>query len=68
MTPGEISADWLSAALAPRFPGLRVTGVEVVDAHTGTTGRARLRLRHAGAPGAPDTLFVKLPPEDPAQR
>jgi hypothetical protein len=67
MTPDEISADWLSEVLAPRFPGVRVAGVEILDAHAGTTGRARLRLRHAGAP-APDSVFVKLPPADPRQR
>jgi hypothetical protein len=68
MSPADISAEWLSQVLGPRFPGLRVTGVEILDAHAGTTGRARLRLRHAGAPGAPDTVFVKLPPADPGQR
>ena len=41
-------------------------GVEVVDAHSGTTGRARLRVR--GDSGLPDTVFVKLQPFQPAQR
>jgi len=67
-TPAEITPDWLSAALAGRFPGLEVTKVEVLDHHAGTTGRARLAVECAKDVGLPPTLFAKLPPDDPAQR
>ena len=33
-----------------------------------TTGRARIRVRYAGEPRGPDSLFVKLPPFDAAGR
>ena len=57
----ELTPAWLSEAL-----GAAVDGVEVLDAHSGTTGRARLRLR--GASGLPDTVFVKLQPNLAEQR
>lgn len=57
----EITPAWLGAAL-----GADVGAVEVVDAHSGTTGRAKIRVR--GAAGVPETLFVKLQPFDADQR
>jgi hypothetical protein len=57
----ELTPVWLSEAL-----GLAVQGVEVIDAHSGTTGRARVRLR--GADSLPDTVFVKLQPFPPEQQ
>jgi len=42
-----------------------IAGVEVVDAHSGTTGRAKIRVDSGGA--LPDTLFVKLRPFDDEQ-
>ncbi len=68
MAPDEIGPRWLSRALGQRFPGVRVSRVEVVDAHAGTTGRAKLRLGYEADAGAPEHVFVKLPPGDPAQR
>ncbi len=68
MTPEEIGPAWLSRALEKRFPGVRVARVEVTDAHAGTTGRARLRVAYDEGAGAPEQVFVKLPPSDPAQR
>ncbi|MDJ0853348.1 MAG: phosphotransferase, partial [Myxococcota bacterium] len=68
MTPEEIGPEWLSRALAARFPGVRASRVEVVDAHAGTTGRAKLRVAYDDAAEAPERVFVKLPPGDPAQR
>jgi hypothetical protein len=61
----ELTPAWLAAALdAP------VVGVEVLESHSGTTGRARLGLSYAAgaAPGAPASVFVKLAPFDLAQR
>lgn len=57
---GDLTPAWLSAAL-----GESVRAVEVLDAHSGTTGRARVRLH---ADGLPETLFVKLQPFTPEQR
>ena len=64
MIPGavdELDARWFSEVL-----DRPVTGVEVLDAHSGTTGRARLRL--SGGADVPDSIFVKLQPFTPEQR
>ena len=45
--------------------GSTVDAVQVLDSHSGTTGRARLALRGAGVP---PSVFVKLAPFDAAQR
>lgn len=73
--PRELPVDsigltpaWLSAALAQRFPGVRVDAVEVLDATERTNHHLRLGLRYAVRAGAPDTLFCKLPPRDPEHR
>jgi hypothetical protein len=57
----DLTAPWLSEAL-----GADVDSVEVLDHHSGTTGRAHVALR--GAPGVPPTVFVKLAPFDERQR
>lgn len=59
----QLSAAWVGEAL--RAP---VTGVAVVDAHAGTTGRAVLEVEYARPTGLPRRLFVKLPPTDELQR
>lgn len=56
----ELTPEWCSRAL-----GREVASVEVIDRHSGTTGRARLALEGDGGPA---TVFVKLPPFDAAQR
>lgn len=57
----DLTAAWFGAVL-----GLDVTTAEVVDRHTGTTGRARIAL--TGGAGVPATVFVKLPPFGESQR
>lgn len=57
----DLTAAWFAEAL-----DLDVTGVTVLDRHTGTTGRARVAL--TGAPAVPATVFVKLPPFGESQR
>jgi Phosphotransferase enzyme family len=57
-TPG-----WLSGAL-----GRAVVGVEVVEAHSGTTGRARLAPSYDDGVDGPATVFLKLAPFDERQR
>jgi hypothetical protein len=67
-SPNEINAAWLSEVLAKPFPGVEVVRVEVIDQHSGTTGRAKLRLGYASGSSGPETVFVKLPPFHEAQR
>jgi thiamine kinase-like enzyme len=57
----ELTAEWFSEVLHTD-----VRSVEVLDAHSGTTGRARVRL-NAGSE-VPGTLFVKLQPFAQDQR
>jgi hypothetical protein len=66
----DLSAGWLTRALAPVAPGVRVRGVECLDQHSGTTTRARIALDYAdrGGTGLPDTLFVKIAPHAVLQR
>jgi len=67
----QLSAQWLSRALAHRSPGVRVRDFEILDRHSGTTSRARIALDYAdrgSGPCMPDTLFVKITPTALAQR
>src|SRR5262245_5276496 len=66
--PEAITPSWLSEALAKSLPGVEVARVEIVDRHSGTTGRAKLRLHYAAGATGPETVFVKLPPFNEAQR
>jgi hypothetical protein len=63
-----IDTAWLSRAVSVRYPGAIAESVEVVDAHSGTTGRVRLRVNWREGSGAPGALFGKLAPTDPIQR
>jgi hypothetical protein len=58
----------ISQAFSSRHPGAEAASVSVVDAHSGTTGRARLQVDWKNAAGAPAAVFAKLPPTDPIQR
>ncbi len=64
----EITPEWLTGAVADRFPDARARTTSVVDAHSGTTGRARLRVDWEGAQTPAETLFLKLPPTDETSR
>jgi thiamine kinase-like enzyme len=61
----DVTPEWLSRVL-----GLDVVATEVLDQHSGTTGRARLSLTYgSGVDGeCPASLFVKLPPFNERQR
>ncbi len=63
-----LTPAWLTAALAARYPGVRVACVDVLEATERTNHHLRLGLSHEAHAGAPDTLFCKLPPRDPAHR
>ena len=62
-TPEAITPAWLSATL-----GAHAESVAVAGAHSGTTGRAMLRIAWAPAAGLPERVFAKLPPTDATQR
>lgn len=64
----EIDADWLTAALQPRFPGARVASIEVTQQRQVTNAHAGLRVTYDSANGAPATMFCKLLPSDPQRR
>ncbi|MCA9510996.1 MAG: phosphotransferase [Myxococcales bacterium] len=61
-TAEDVDARWLEAALAARHPGVRVAGVELVEAHEATNAHARLRVAYEADAGCPATLFCKLLP------
>jgi aminoglycoside phosphotransferase (APT) family kinase protein len=67
-SPDEIGARWLEKALAARHPGARVESVEITARAEVTNHHAWLRVRYAEAAGAPESLFCKLLPVDPARR
>lgn len=60
-TVDDVTPGWLSAVL-----DADVAAVELVDAHSGTTGRAKVRITTTD--DVPDTLFLKLQPFDEEQR
>jgi aminoglycoside phosphotransferase (APT) family kinase protein len=64
-SPEAITATWLTEVLAPRG---EARAVEVLDAHSGTTGRARLRVDWQAPCDLPEALFAKLCPTDPTSQ
>jgi hypothetical protein len=54
----DVTAEWMTAVLARRFPGIEVTGLDLVWRSDGSNRRARFALRHAADVG-PDVVFVK---------
>jgi hypothetical protein len=64
----DIHPEWLSEVLTAYIPGVEVARVEVLDQHSGTTGRARLGLSYASGASGPAKIFVKLPPFGEEQR
>ena len=61
--PEAVTPAWLTTAL-----GVEVASVEILDQHSGTTGRLRLGLTYASGQDGPASVFVKLPPFDESQR
>lgn len=60
-TTDELTPEWFTEAL-----GEPVDGVKILDAHSGTTGRARIGLTASSA--LPGTVFVTLQPFVAEQR
>jgi aminoglycoside phosphotransferase (APT) family kinase protein len=63
-----LTAEWVQHALEGRYPGVQVEAVEIVHRQEATNAHARLAVRYADAAGAPEAIFVKLPPADPEHR
>jgi len=66
-TPEDLTAQWLTGAMPAPGSDNRADSVELVDAHSGTTGRARIKVAWEGGE-LPEHIFVKLAPTDPFQR
>ncbi len=62
----NVSADWMTQALADRHPGAVVSEVVRVDGSEGTSSRAVLRLAYSEGAG-PGTVFAKTK-GDPLRR
>jgi aminoglycoside phosphotransferase (APT) family kinase protein len=67
-TDDDLTPEWLTAALAPRYPGVAVAAVEVVDRHELTNAHARIRVTYDEPAGAPAAMFCKVAPLDPSRR
>jgi aminoglycoside phosphotransferase (APT) family kinase protein len=67
-TPDELDTDWLTDALSARYPGVKVSGVEVLRVDEVTNTHVRLQVSYEASAGAPDLLFSKIAPLDPARR
>ncbi len=63
-TADAIDSDWLTEALTPRYPGVRVRAVCVTARQEWTNAHAWLRVDYDEAAGAPPVLFCKLLPAD----
>lgn len=61
-TVDELTPEWFTDVL-----NVGVDAVEILDAHSGTTGRARIGLT-GSSPDVPETVFVKLQPFAEEQR
>ncbi len=66
--PSDITPAWLEHALAPRYPGVRVGAVDVVEVRQVTNTHAFLRVEYEDARSAPDRMFCKMLPLDPGRR
>jgi hypothetical protein len=63
----DLTAEWLTTVLAAVAPGATIDAVEILDQHSGTTGRVRLRLE-CDDDRIPASVFVKIAPFTPARR
>ncbi|MEO2168924.1 MAG: aminoglycoside phosphotransferase family protein, partial [bacterium] len=68
VVPEEITTQWLTSVVAGRYRDARARKIEVVDAHSGTTGRAQIRVDWQGMDTPAASLFVKLPPTNEISR
>lgn len=68
--PGDVTAEWLSAALSEHRTPVEVSDVQVVAIGTGQTGATfRVVAQYATSPGdLPPTFVIKLPAQDETVR
>ncbi len=68
--PGDVTPEWLSAALSDGRSPVEVAEVDVVAIGTGQTGATfRVAARYATDPGGlPQTFVIKLPAQDDTVR
>ena len=66
--PSDITPAWLADALSPRYPGVRVEAVDVVEVRQVTNTHAFLHVAYEEAHGAPEQMFCKMLPLDPERR
>lgn len=64
LAPPDLDAAWFTRVLQPRYPGIAVTAAERTRVDEWTNVHVRVALTHDGTSGAPDHVFVKLPPLD----
>lgn len=67
----SLSAEQLTATLSSAHPGVSVRATRAVDAHGGTTDRARIAVeyeRPGDGPTPPPSVFVKASPAGAASR
>jgi hypothetical protein len=57
----DITPEWCTDIFQAQAPGAVVGSIELIDAHSGTTGRARIAL-HCDDARVPPSVFVKLAP------
>ena len=66
---GDLTAEFLTRALADRLGGVAVTAVQAEPVGTGQVSDSyRLRLTYDGPAGLPATMIAKVPAADPASR
>jgi hypothetical protein len=63
---GDVTADWMTAALAESHPGIEVESVELLLVDDGTNRRARFALTCRAGSG-PETVFLKAADPDHAE-
>lgn len=64
----DFTPAWLSDALGGRHPGVEVATVDELGRSSATNLHLRLGLTFVEQAGAPESVFVKLPPLDPGHR
>lgn len=67
-TPSDIDPAWLTSALSARHPGVAVREVEILSVNEVTNTHLRVGVHYDRAAGAPERMFAKMLPLDPARR
>ncbi len=66
--PDDLEAGWFEQVMASRHPGVRVAEVSLTGVDEMTNTHVRATLTYDEAAGAPEKVFVKLPPLDLRRR